>query len=213
MTRTTAQREALHAARQLVAHAQKRAEALKRMKADPMIPNEGFSVLKAQHDAQTAWERQGLRAHTAQAIAHYRAESCVLPDYRPASAAHASWIAAIAAQAPHYSPLVMARTLKEAVAAGDMALVAAITPLAESYLGYRKEFQSGPVGGAVADARDALDHVPEAVAAREAAAWTDRLEAELHALDRINAEPDAPTALQLHIDMGAFPTLLAEESP
>jgi len=175
---------------------------------DPQTVDEDLTAF----DRATADERHTVTAEARAAVAHYRTHNVMTrpPDYRPSSAAHASWVAAIASQAPHYSPDVMTRTIRSAIASNDTALVAALLPLAESLGSYRKEFV-GKMSAVVIDGQDAL-RTPEVIASEQAAEWADAVDGEIAYLDAVLGNRQPIDSLDLNLSTGSFPNILPEGS-
>jgi hypothetical protein len=209
--RTAVQSQLQQLARELASTARTRAAERAALQTNPMVPREGLPGVLRDHTAAVRAERSAVSAKMRQALTAYRDQAVLKapPDLRPSSAAHASWIAAIAAQAPHYSPSVLCRTVRDAAKTGDMALVSCLTPLLESYHGYKKEFAtSGEVVNALIDARAALDSVPEVQASNAAAEFCDSVEHEINALATLLSGDRSIEALDTHVGTGSFPTLL-----
>ena len=194
--------------RAVARHATQRAADREALRINPMVPAANVFLVLAEHDRQTADARRPLiERGRALAQAYADAYGNFVPDFRPRDAAHASWIAAIATQAPSFSPRVLSQTMRDAAARGDTALCAALLPLAASYDEYKKEFSGGRLFDAIAEAQSALDGVPDAVAAREAKEFADTAAQEFVYLDTILAGSAPGDALAVHVSTGSFPTL------
>ena len=202
-------------AREVASHARQRTDERERLRTDPRIPREGRATILAQFDAETASQRAALTERARGFLTSFRAEFVMTgpPDYRPASAAEASWVAAICAMAPSFSPSVLAATLKDAAASGNTGLVAALVPLAESLSSYKKEFVgNGQLAAAVMDAKESL-RTPEVQASDEARDWADSAEQELRLIEN-TLRDHGPDAIDVYVQQRALPvTLPTPEAP
>lgn len=194
---------------QIAEHARARAAGRRALFADARIPSEGRGQIVGEYDSETRAARREMVARGRASVAAYRADAVMQrsPSYRPSSAAESAWISGLVSTAPHWSPEVMKATVKQAIADGDRALLAALMPLAESFANYKKVYSDSGLAATLFDAREALV-TPEMTASAEAADWAKEADQELGALARTLDDDVTATSLDVHIPLNAFPNTL-----
>ncbi len=210
ITKTQTQATLRNIAANIAAHARTAHAERTAIKADPMVPPAGLGGVLRQHTDRTNTARRALTDKARDSINSYRLDNVKRPpSFRPGSAAEASWLAAIAVQAVHYSPAVLAETIESAIADGDTAMVALLLPLASSLTSYAKPFTaSTAVIAATVKGRQFLDSTPEIVASKAAADYADALSFELGALENALTSDTPIDLLDKMVEFHALPNLL-----
>src|ERR1019366_7020096 len=113
------------------AHARQAEAAAQAIRADPRIAAANLRAVLSDHAAKARTERQPVFDAARANLAQFREDNILKmsPDFRPASAADASYVAAKLANVTALSPRIGARELKNEAARGNLAFVSAYLPI------------------------------------------------------------------------------------
>lgn len=136
------------------------------------------------------------------------------PSRRPASAAEASWCAALAASAPVWTPGILTSELLAAAKNNDRATLGILLPLAQSSTPtYRREFFSEPALNAAIREASAAITTPEEKQSAEDAAWCTAARREADWLHAVDKATNPVSALETNVRMQVFRTLMPGVEP
>ena len=168
----------------------------------------------AAFNAKVSDTRNRLLAEGLGEIEAYRSTAVLkgAPSHWPDSAAQAHRVAAMLSVAPHWSPAIWRQQLERLTVSNDVAALQALLPLASSLVEYRAPFR-GMLSGALIDAQETLNNVPEVVESRRAAAYCDDIGEELKHLAAIVAKPDGAANLEIFASTNSWPLLGITPTP